>query len=364
MAETTQLSKDLVAIAGAPKSQRRFRDYAIDRFDPDLIVRKLVANNKKYERLFPVLFRGLCAWVLDNNDGRFVHDSMVRYIGDLLAKAEMKRKEEFESKGMNPAICLLGPPLGLKFRPLLEWAYIPFGGISSILEACSSCELDQVRKSRVDNAKSVIDLMSVFHLYATTGGNAIHPKSMTVEFASKLVESLQRRRDKAKLITESLGADRIRDRWNEGARSSALIYAASLLEYKGDPLFGILFTRSPKYFQTRVLRWLNLGKRITKSVRKNCKFQVGKTPQFVRFPAKMKSVGIPPSRLRLCEALWLVEQYQDVSKEWPEIAEIVRGHAQKPCSIAERASPDAICAACQKFLRRFDAELQPVMRRN
>ena len=148
--------------------------------------------------------------------------------------------------------------------------------------------------------------MSVVHLYASTSGEDAHPAKMNIELGGKLVAELQVRRRRAKLVSEALSADRLRDRWRDVSRSSALIYAADLLEHKGISFFDNLYATSPIQFPISIVRWLKLSKRVSRNINKHWVFQKGKKPRFVQFPTEMKLAKLPPPKLRLCEAggLW------------------------------------------------------------
>ena len=89
-------------------------------------------------------------------------------------------------------------------------------------------------------------------------------------------------------------------------------------------------------------------------------FHAGKKPQFVKFPNEMMLAKLPPPKLRLCEAWWLVEKFQEMKEGWPAIAKEVQRRSLKSCAISD-CSIAAGCAACARFKGRFDNEFLPMI---
>jgi hypothetical protein len=338
----------------------KFKGYAAQTFDPRSVVRRLAAPQADRTWLYPILLHGLCAWALDNLDRKFVRDNMVRYIGETIARRHSKLIQKWPKPGRSFLALASDSNLALLFFGSLDC----FGGIEAIMDACSADEIAQLRKAKIGHARSVVDLMSIVHLYGTTGGKKRHPAKMNVSFAAPLAAALQARRATSKVINHPKGEDAIRKHWDQLSLSCALIYSASLLEYKGTPLFDLLFGQPAKYVPKRINRWLKMSKRISNSVISNWSFQKNKRPHFVVFPKGLKSGKLPPPKLRLCESLWLLGQFQEMPAAWKEVARQVEHHALKPCAMLAAESQSTACAACGRFLGRFDKDLEPEMRQH
>ena len=220
MAKVTQVEDASGMPAAAPKSKLKFSEYAVDQFKPNIVVRRLADPRQQKTLTAGLLFTALQAWVVANDDRQFIRDSVVRRIGDVLAERHRVNIERWASK---PGASFVATAIELSLTPFLEEVFDPIGGMAAIMDSCSKTELEHARQSRADNARSVIDLMSVLHLYAVTGGKDSHPAKMSIQFGCALVAELQVRRRRATIVSQALSADRLRDRWGEMARSSALI---------------------------------------------------------------------------------------------------------------------------------------------
>jgi len=364
MSNITQNVKEAGATGEKKRPPPPFRQYAVDEFNPTVVLERLATADESVKWQRPILLRGLCAWILDNGDRGFIRDSMVRYISDRLAQRQDKLRALIP---YHPDHSFIRLPTDGRLTPILKFAFEPFGGVAALMKMCSAKELEKKLEERRSYAKPLIDLATVMHLYSVTGGRSGHPNKMTLQYACELVEELQGRRKRAKLIPQALGVDSLRDRWEDMARASALIYTASLLvDGQGVTLFDRIFTSAPKYSRNQILRWLKTAKRVTRIIPLSCAFQKGRHDLRLLggYPRKLISKEPPPPRLRLCEAWWLVEQFQDVPKTWPEITVVVQRHSQQSCSIADGASRETACAACKKFSRWFDSGMQPVMHKH
>ena len=355
------VDKETKLTAKKPTPVGRFRDYAVGKFSYYRVIRVLIANKPKDKWQRPLLVRGLCADLLTDTDSSFARDVMVRYIGDRLSRRQEKLRQKTAS-----SYTFLTLAIDRSLRKVLIHAFEPLGGITAIMKARSATELAEAFATQVSHAKSVMDLVSVMHLYASTNDKVVrHPKKMSVDFACGLVETLHANRKAAKLISDPLGASTLRrDRWDEMEFGALLIYAASLIEYDGHTFFDKLFSLSPKYTTNRLLHWLGVSKKLELIIRSGCGFKFGKKPVILRLPPGIKPKTVPPPKLLLCEALWLVWQFRQDPKEreWGDATMRVEFYARTKCSIAEHVADKTACAACMKFLGRFESDMTPVMR--
>jgi len=303
----------------------------------------------------PIILRGLLAWSLNSRDEYFTRDTMIRYIGDLIAKREAEIKPGL---GKWAPLSIPQALFNKDHIPILVGALFPLGGFSSLMEACSAKELRQARNEKLEIAKSLNDVISVVHLYGATQGKVPHHKKLTPEFACDLVSKLQMQRSQHGSKMKSYSVERLRTFWNEHARSCALLYADHLTS-NDVSIYHHLVDAHASYSRKTTVRWLKVSKAVTRLVRKNFRFQQGKSPDFVKFPKLLKGKKLPPPKLHLCEALWLVNQFQDQKTSWKNVYGKVIRHTNTTCVRSSKSA--GACTACGRFAGKFDGDLNPVI---
>ena len=74
MAKVTQVQDAKGVPSAAPKRKLKFSEYAVDQLKPNIVVRRLADPTKQKTLTAGLLFTALRAWIVANDDSKFIAD--------------------------------------------------------------------------------------------------------------------------------------------------------------------------------------------------------------------------------------------------------------------------------------------------
>jgi hypothetical protein len=346
-------------------TQEQFRDYAIDQFNAGTVIQQLVFPRNLFPFRQPILFAGLCAWVIANKEIAFIHSAMVLKITGIVTNQQRKIEARlgpnpFDNPWAKPALARLSIAADPKLRKLHDLVLEPLGGFEASARGLSAAQVAQYRRQQARTVWTVVVLMRIFHLHRDIDATAWR-KPINLEFASKLaMELLGQTEKRLSLIT-------IRNRWNAVHASAPLIYTASLIKSGDRSLLDRLCDEPPKYSKGLVFRWFRLARSISREILEECKFPPNQQKLLLNFPTLQRAI-LPSPELKLCHAQWLVKRFQEEKVSFSDLARTIPDCKLAPSSKTRadntNTAPNRVaCRACASFSGRFDQAFNPIPRR-
>jgi len=227
---------------GAP----RFIDYAWKTFDPRMVMAILTSEAPTYAALKPILFSGLCTWVVcPRRDGLRQHGMLLTGI-EHLRSAETDGRKVFAGRDM-PGHELLGDILGrvrVLGQDFFSDFYYPIGGLAQVLRSTTPGNFRRSLTKHARDTLTIVTLMQIFDHHTKHLGNRALYYQASQGKGFELVRDLYRARG-----TQTGSSVEIsKDRWKALGGNAALIYAASTIpESAGQSLLNAICAGEATY---------------------------------------------------------------------------------------------------------------------
>ena len=212
----------------------RLTDYAFGRFDPKVVIERLLEPEPSYFALKDILFAGLCVWTVCPNSSHLIDDAMVLSGISRMAELEEHRKAQLPQDAFLADIVarLAGPGIDF-YRDF----YYPIGGLRRILNVQSPELLWQAVSKASDDIGFEVEIMRVCHYHALHLRDTDRYKISSNKGAGRAVSNLYQKSLKSpNIVNEILRENRTsttQDPLNCQKKaapfksSAVLIYAAS-----------------------------------------------------------------------------------------------------------------------------------------
>lgn len=205
-----------------------FITYAWDNFDPQAVIGRLLDESPAYDALKPILFSGLCTWVVSPSKHSLRRHGMLLVGIEHLQAAELAGRDIFSSTNW-PGFEVLGDFVG-RTRVLgpdfFSDFYNPIGGLDRILRTPTKRNFRKNINKHSTAALTAVSMMEVYdyHTKCLSDQKLYYQKSEGMGY--KLVRKIRdSRRD------TGISVELSKERWIklEASRTAALSYAASTL---------------------------------------------------------------------------------------------------------------------------------------
>ena len=146
----------------------RFIDYTWNTFDEKQVIRVLTSEIQTYPALKPILFAGLCTWVVCPAKSDLQQLGMLLVGIEHLHRAEMIGRGVFDNRNL-PGHELLGDiyarvrVLGQDF---FSDFYNPIGGLKRILLSTTPEEFLRTRAEHAEAARTAVSMMQIYDYHA------------------------------------------------------------------------------------------------------------------------------------------------------------------------------------------------------
>lgn len=205
-------------------TKRRFAQYAWKSFDAREVIAVLASPKASFPGHKPVLFAGLCAWIMNPvGRGGLSRAAMTLNAAKLVHRAEVegRRSHKVPFVGeMRAKLLLLGPDF-------FEQIYYPMGGLNQVLRHASRDELQIKLKARALPMQRALTMMTIFHHHAEHLLDTELYRKPSIETAANLVieldtEAVIRWQNRKKLPEGTM----VKRCWRSVNPSIAFAYAA------------------------------------------------------------------------------------------------------------------------------------------
>ena len=219
----------------------RFIDYAWEKFDPKMVMTILISQEQTYPALKPILFAGLCTWMIcPNRPALRKHSMLLNGIRHLRA-AELNGGKVFAGSDL-PGQKLLGDILGrirMLGQDFFSDFYYPIGGLTQVMQSTTPGNFRRSLIKHSEAARSAVSMMEVYDYHAK---HLSDPKRFYEASEGKgyaLVRVIRGRYRRQSGVSVEL----TEDRWRKLGlyRTAALTYSASTLPLgEDDSLFDAM----------------------------------------------------------------------------------------------------------------------------
>lgn len=227
---------------GAP----RFIDYAWATFDPAKVMSILVSEEPTYPALKPILFSGLCTWVVCPAKNSLRQHGMLLVGMEHLRQAEARGQKLFAGRDL-PGHELLGDMFGrvrMLGQEFFSDFYYPVKGMAQLLRSTTP---GNFRRSLTKHTKDVPIIVAMMQIYDFHAKHLNDEKRFYKASDSKGYELIRKIHGNGrKVIGIDLG--KMETTWKALGAYAALIYAASTLPTsEGRSLFETIRNGTANY---------------------------------------------------------------------------------------------------------------------
>lgn len=224
----------------APEAPR-FIDYGWKKFDPATVLTILTSEEPTYDALKPILFSGLCTWVVCPNKNSLRQHGMLLVGIEHLRSAEEIGRKFFEGRDL-PGHELLGDILGrvrVLGQDFFSDFYYPSGGLKQVLRSTTPGNFRRSLAKHSEAARTAVAMMEIYDYHAKHLGDTKRYYGASEGKGYKLVRVIRGGYRSELGISVELSEDR----WLKlgVSRTAALSYAASTLPVdEADSLFDAI----------------------------------------------------------------------------------------------------------------------------
>lgn len=244
---------------GAP----RFIDYAWAKFDPTTVMSVLVSKEPTYAALKPILFSGLCTWVVCPEKRSLRQHGMLLVGIEYLRAAETEGRRVFAGRDV-PSHEMLGDILGrvsVLGQDFFSDFYYPVGGLAQVLRSTTPGNFQRSLAKHAEAARTVVAMMEIYDYHAKHLRDPKHYYQASEGKGYKLVRLIRGKHRREVGISVELSEDRWRKQGLH--RTAALSYAASTISSdEGGSLFDAICTGTATFAQHGHLlpTWIGRGR--------------------------------------------------------------------------------------------------------
>ncbi len=225
----------------------RLAEYALDRFDPKIVIERLLAPEPTYFAHKDILFAGLTAWTVAPQYPHLVREAMILAGMSRLADLERKRQKEFpQDPFLADIVSRLNGP-GIDF---FQEFYYPAGGLYRAVNARSPVLMRRSFAAASKNIGFQVEMMRVCHYHAERLQSRGKFCQASFESSSDAVAKLVTKdmtpwiksyhSDKNKETMRTINAKNCKTKAAKFIKPASLIYAASSIVVQGGTLLDIL----------------------------------------------------------------------------------------------------------------------------
>lgn len=223
-----------------------FIDYAWQKFDTKTVIEVLLDDHATYRAQKPILFSGLCAWVISSHDLSLCRNAML-----LVAIEHIKRAEKLGRTAYKEYDAPNGKILGDIFGRLrwlgdgfYEDFYYPIGGLATIVDCFSVDGFRKCSERRATDLKISIAIMQIFDHHAKHLNNSELYYAASESKAYELIRLIHGQRNS----DFGIGIEKFERIWKQSRGAAALIYAAStIMTGEGESLLDKICKGSVSY---------------------------------------------------------------------------------------------------------------------
>ncbi|MCJ2127570.1 hypothetical protein [Methylobacterium sp. E-045] len=222
--------------------------YAFGKFNPKLVLERLLDPRPSYFAHKDILFAGLCAWTVAPKHQFLIEEAMV------LAGAARLAAVEKEIQGQLPEAPMLADIITRVSKPGIDFYqdfYYPVGGLQCIIKTRSPKLMQRSLQAASREIGFAVEMMRVCHYHAihlqdrkryrlasyASGGQALSDLLVTEKSIGGVVNPLLAVILKKNRTVDALNCKKKSDRFKW---SAAMIYAAHSIKYDGDTLLSLI----------------------------------------------------------------------------------------------------------------------------
>jgi len=243
----TTLTEHLQAGSVLQEGSPRLAEYALDNFDPKVVIERLLDPKPTYFAHKNILFAGLSAWVVAPHYPHLVKEAMILAGMSQLADLEAKKQKEFPQAPQlaDVVIRIAGPGIDF-YRDF----YYPAGGLHRVVKARSPHLMRRSLKAASKYIGFQVEMMRICHYHAEHLQGSETFRQASLDWSSRALEDLIKVDSTPTIVSyhsknrpdikRTINAHNCKKKSAPYSPSATLIYAASSINLENETLLAAL----------------------------------------------------------------------------------------------------------------------------